>query len=83
MRPSRFDPRNFFKAAVVAALKKLRRSKRLGRKEQIVLLITGHGLKDVEAAMRKIQIPASVEPTLSGVQAALKIAAVKGGPCRS
>jgi threonine synthase len=70
-------------AATVAALKKLRRSKRLGRKEQIVLLITGHGLKDVEAAMRKIQIPASVEPTLSGVQAALKIAAVKGGPCRS
>ena len=70
-------------AATVAALKKLRRSKRLGRKEQIVLLITGHGLKDVEAAMRKIQIPASVEPTLSGVQSALKIAAVKGGPCRS
>jgi threonine synthase len=70
-------------AAVVAALKKLRRSKQLGRKEQIVLLITGHGLKDVEAAMRKIRIPASVEPTLSGVQSALKIAAMKGGPCRS
>ena len=39
-------------AATVAALKKLQRSERLGRKEQIVLLITGHGLKDVEAAMK-------------------------------
>ncbi|MGA9451775.1 MAG: threonine synthase, partial [Verrucomicrobiia bacterium] len=33
-------------SAAVAALKKLRGSKRLGRKEQILFLITGHGLKD-------------------------------------
>ena len=58
-------------SAVVAALKKLRGSKRLGRKEQIVLLITGHGLKDVETAMRNIQLPKAVEPTLTGVEAAL------------
>jgi len=58
-------------SAVVAALKKLRGSKRLGRKEQIVLLITGHGLKDVETAMRNIQLPKAVEPTLVGVQATL------------
>jgi threonine synthase len=51
-------------AATVAALKKLRRSELLGRKEQIVLLITGHGLKDVEAAMKSIRIPRSIEPTI-------------------
>jgi threonine synthase len=54
-------------AATVAALKKLRGSELLGRKEQIVLLITGHGLKDVEAAMKSIRIPASIEPTIEAL----------------
>jgi threonine synthase len=54
-------------AATVAALKKLRRSELLGRKEQIVLLITGHGLKDVEAAMKSIRIPHSIEPTIEAI----------------
>jgi threonine synthase len=54
-------------AATVAALKKLRGSELLGRKEQIVLLITGHGLKDVEAAMKSIRIPASIEPTIDAL----------------
>jgi len=58
-------------STVVAALKKLRGTQRLGRKAQIVLLVTGHGLKDVEAAMRNIQLPEAVEPTLAGVEAAL------------
>jgi threonine synthase len=65
-------------SAVVAAMKKLRGSKRLGRKEQIVLLITGHGLKDVDAAMRGIELPKAVEPTLAAVEAALKTRAKKG-----
>jgi len=55
-------------SAVVAALKKLQGSKRLGRKAQIVLLVTGHGLKDVEAAMRNIQLPKAIEPTLADVE---------------
>ncbi len=54
-------------AATVAALKKLRGSELLGRREQIVLLITGHGLKDVEAAMKTIRIPASIEPSLEAL----------------
>jgi threonine synthase len=56
-------------AAVVtaAALKKLQGSELLGRREQIVLLITGHGLKDVEAAMKSIRIPASIEPTIDAL----------------
>ncbi len=48
-------------AATVAALRKLRGSGLLGRKEHVVLLITGHGLKDVDAAMKDIRIPASIE----------------------
>jgi threonine synthase len=54
-------------AATVAALKKLRGSELVGRKEQIVLLITGHGLKDVEAAMKGVRIPASIEPSLEAL----------------
>ncbi|MGA2173672.1 MAG: threonine synthase [Verrucomicrobiota bacterium] len=65
-------------AATVAALKKLRGTRRLGRREQIVLLITGHGLKDVEAALRQMRIPASAEPTLAGIEAALNAGAKKG-----
>jgi threonine synthase len=54
-------------ATTVAALKKLRHSELLHPKEQIVLLLTGHGLKDVEAAMRNIRIPASIEPTVEAL----------------
>jgi threonine synthase len=54
-------------AATVAALKKLRQSELLRPKEQIVLLLTGHGLKDVEAAMRNVRIPASIEPTIGAL----------------
>jgi threonine synthase len=54
-------------AATVAALKKLRQSELLEPREQIVLLLTGHGLKDVEAAMRNIRIPASIEPTIEAL----------------
>jgi len=48
-------------------LKKLRGSGLLGRREQIVLLITGHGLKDVEPVMKTIRIPPSIEPTLDAL----------------
>ena len=54
-------------AATVAALKKLQSSDLLDRKEQIVVLITGHGLKDVDAAMSTIRIPPSIEPTLDAL----------------
>jgi len=54
-------------AATVAALRKLHGSDLLDRREQIVLLITGHGLKDVDAAMKTIRIPPSIEPTLDAL----------------
>jgi threonine synthase len=55
-------------AATVGALKKLQQSEQLGPAEQIVLLLTGHGLKDVEAAMRNIRIPDSIEPTVEALR---------------
>jgi len=54
-------------AATVAALTKLRGSELLGRREQVVLLITGHGLKDIDAAMRTVRIPPSIPPTLDAL----------------
>ncbi len=59
-------------AATMAGLKKIRATSLLKPREQIVLLITGHGLKDVDAAMRNIQLPKAVEPTLASVEAALR-----------
>lgn len=54
-------------AAPVAALAKIRATARLDPAGQIVLLVTGHGLKDVEAAMKNIHVPPAVEPTLAAV----------------
>lgn len=65
-------------SAVVAALAKVRGRGLLGRKDQLVLLITGHGLKDVEAALRNLRMPEAVEPTLEGAEAALRGRARKG-----
>lgn len=42
-------------AATVAALQKLRQAGEMGRSEQVVLLLTGHGLKDVDAAAEGIR----------------------------
>lgn len=55
-------------SATVAALKKLRGSEQLGKREQMVLLITGHGLKDVEAAMRGVRIPTAIEATTEAIE---------------
>ncbi len=57
-------------AATAAALKKLEGSGQPGSRDQIVLLITGHGLKDVGAAMTNLQIPEASEPTLRALETA-------------
>lgn len=49
-------------AATAAALKKLSEQKLLEKNSQFVLLITGHGLKDVNAAMKRIVLPKSEKP---------------------
>jgi len=35
--------------------------------ESVVLLITGHGLKDIDAALRSVEVPPPVEPDISAV----------------
>jgi threonine synthase len=66
-------------AATVAALPKIRAAGILKPHEQIVLLITGHGLKDVDAAMRGLRIPAAIEPTAAGLERIASRLAARGG----
>ncbi len=51
-------------AATAAALLKFKNDPRIDAQEQIVLLITGHGLKDVGAVLTGIKIPEAIEPDL-------------------
>jgi threonine synthase len=53
-------------ATALAGLVKLQAGpNRLGAKGPVVILATGHGLKDVEAPLSRISIPAAVEPVLA------------------
>jgi threonine synthase len=56
-------------AAAAAGLVRLQAGeKRLGRDQQVVVLVTGHGLKDVDAPLPRITIPQPVEPVLEAVR---------------
>ncbi len=55
-------------AASVAALAKLRDSGLLAPGEQVVVLVTGHGLKDVDAVLRNLRVPAAIAPTSEGLE---------------
>ncbi len=66
-------------AAAAAALGKLRRGRVLGPDDQVVVLVTGHGLKDVEAALKNVQIPAAIAPTAAGLESVAARLAGKGG----
>ncbi len=65
-------------AATVAALKKIQAATLLGPQKQIVLLITGHGLKDVDAAMTNLRMPAAIEPTLASFEKSCNCSKSKG-----
>jgi threonine synthase len=55
-------------AAALAGLEQLQqRSAALPSSATVVLLATGHGLKDIEAPLGRIRIPLAIEPTLSAV----------------
>lgn len=58
-------------AASIAGLKKLRAEGKIARDDTVVALITGSGLKDVPAAMKAVEIPASIKPDLDVVKATL------------
>ena len=66
-------------AATVAALAKVRLARQLRRTDRIVLLITGHGLKDVGAALHNLILPKPVAASLAAVEATLKQLNRKGG----
>lgn len=65
-------------AAAVAALGKLRQASLVGIRDQVVVLITGHGLKDVDAALPSIQIPEAIAPTSAGLERIAERIATKG-----
>ncbi|MFI5335546.1 MAG: threonine synthase [Opitutales bacterium] len=54
-------------AAAVAALGHLRDNRQMGPRAQVVVLITGHGLKDIDAALQSVRIPESIAPTPAGL----------------
>ena len=57
-------------ATALAGLAKLQAGpRRLPRYARVVILATGHGLKDVEAPLSRISIPPAIEPVLEAVPA--------------
>lgn len=58
-------------AAAVAGLIRVRTSGWVGRGEHVVALLTGHGLKDVEFALKGAAVPEPVAPELDAVRAFL------------
>jgi threonine synthase len=59
-------------AAAAAGLLKLRGRGLAGPADQVVVLVTGHGLKDIDAALRGLKIPEAIEPTEEGLETAAK-----------
>jgi threonine synthase len=55
-------------AAAIAGLARARKAGWIDPKERAVALITGHGLKDVDAALKGITFPSPIEPTLDSVR---------------
>lgn len=57
-------------ATAVAGLVKLQQEgPKFAKDARIVILATGHGLKDVEAPLSRVSIPPAIEPVLEAVQA--------------
>lgn len=55
-------------ATAAAGLVKIQKgSKAFAKNAKVVVLATGHGLKDVEAPLSRISIPAAIEPSLSAL----------------
>lgn len=55
-------------AAAAAGLMKAAKEKRFRRSDQVVLLVTGHGLKDVDAPLSKLKLPKPVPPRIDEVE---------------
>jgi threonine synthase len=64
----------------LAVARKLIESGRIPRDEEIVLCITGNGLKTQDAVFDAIEEPAMIAPTLAAFEELAGVAAVKGEP---
>ena len=60
-------------AAAVAGLIKEKEAGRVARDECAVLLLTGSGLKDIEAARRSVDLPVSIDPNFDALAASAGI----------
>jgi threonine synthase len=65
-------------AAAAAALGKLRATGLLMPRDQVVVLVTGHGLKDVDAVLNAIRMPEAIAPTAKGLEAVSRRAGREG-----
>ena len=65
-------------AAAAAALGKLRGTGLLKPRDQVVVLVTGHGLKDVDAALGGIRMPEAIAPTAAALGNVARRAAGEG-----
>ena len=54
-------------AATMAALMKIRDHNKIDERAQIVLLITGNGLKDIDAPLRYAHLPQPIAPNISAI----------------
>lgn len=55
-------------SASVAGLVKAAREGKIDRRKQIVLLITGNGLKDIEAPLKNLILPKPIKPSLKNIE---------------
>ena len=58
--------------ASLAGLIKALREGMVEKKDKVVVIITGNGLKDVSAALHAVSMPEAIDPTLESVEQALK-----------
>ena len=65
-------------AAAVAGLLRLRGTGLAEASDRVVVLVTGHGLKDVDAAMRGLRVPAAIRPNARGLEEAAERIQARG-----
>lgn len=55
-------------AASLAGLVKMKRDGVVGQEDNVVLLLTGHGLKDLDAVRPDIRMPKAIKPTMEALE---------------
>jgi threonine synthase len=66
-------------AAPLAGLYRMHREGNVDPKERIVVLVTGNGLKDVSSAIRAVESPQRIDPTVDDLQRLVEQLGIKAG----